>query len=111
MVGRAFDRHAALEQAPDRRRQRGAVGEENREVKEARRSGRGARRAPAGPRIEPDVMMVVAGGQEHGVRAVARRDLETQHVAIERHRAIEVADGQMDMADAGAGIDAQRSGR
>ncbi len=66
------------------------------------------RTAAALPGIEPDVMMIAAGGDEGRLLRQALRQLETQHAAIEAERAIEIGHFEMDMADADAGID--RSG-
>src|SRR3989440_7113525 len=55
------------------------------------------RRPPAGPGIEADVVMVAAGREEHGIAAVAGRDVEAEHVAIERNGAVEIGHRQMNV--------------
>ncbi len=85
--------------------QGGTVGIENREmVKPGRPLGR-ARGAAACPGVEPDVMMVAAGRHENGVGAIAGRDFEAQDIAVELQSAIQVAHGQVNVADSGARID------
>ena len=56
------------------------------------------------PGVEPDVMMIAAGGNERRA-AHPLHQLETEHAAIEVQRAIEIGDFEMHMADANAGID------
>ena len=50
-------------------------------------------------------MVVSAGGDERGLRAVALHELETENAAVEAEGAVEVGDLEMNMADAGAGGD------
>src|SRR6185436_7101609 len=61
----------------------------------------GRRRMAAGafPSVQSDVMMITPGGKEHGLRAVALRDLKAEHVAIERQRPFQVRHFQMNVAD------------
>src|SRR2546423_10748635 len=61
------------------------------------------RRPPAGPGIEADVVMVAAGREEHGIAAVAGRDVEAEHVAIERNGAVEIGHRQMNVANTSGG--------
>src|SRR5437773_9226086 len=63
------------------------------------------RRSPARPGIEADVVMVAAGREEHRIAAVAGRDLEAEHVAIERNGAVEIGHRQMNVANSGLGVD------
>src|SRR3954447_8844778 len=79
------------------------------EVVEPRPAGRRGRRAAALPRVQPDVVVVAAGRDEHGLLAVALRQPEAEHAAVEGQRAVEVGDLEVDVADPGPGID--RAGR
>ena len=69
---------------------------------EARGAGRRRRAAEALPGVERDVVVIAAGGQECRLAAAPLHQLEAQHVAIERQRAIEVGDLQVHVADAHA---------
>src|SRR2546423_14608302 len=66
------------------------------------------RRPPAGPGIEADVVMVAAGREEHGIAAVAGRDVEAEHVAIERNGAVEIGHRQMNVANTSGGGESHR---
>ena len=57
------------------------------------------RAAQAFPRIESDVVMIPARGNESSGPAVALCQLEAEHAAIKRQRALQVADLEMDVAD------------
>ena len=48
-------------------------------------------------------MVVAAGRDEGGLRAVALHQREAEHAAVEAERAIEIGDLQVYVADAGAG--------
>src|SRR5207245_4871092 len=100
-----FERDAVLEHAPLGRPQGPAVGVQNREVVQPGRPRGGSRRAAPSPGVEPDVVVVAAGRQEHRLPAVASRHLETQDVAIERERALEVRNGEVDVPDMHAWVD------
>ena len=65
------------------------------------------------PGIEADVVVVVAGGDERGVPAVARLELEAEHAAIEGERPLDVGDLEVGVADADARVDrpGQEGGR
>src|SRR4051794_36155988 len=77
----------------------------DRGVIEPGRAGR--RRAPAKAleRVQPDVVVVAARGQEGQLITDAAGDAEAEHVAVEGERAVEVRHLQVHMADLGAGID------
>jgi hypothetical protein len=51
------------------------------------------------------VVVIAAGGNERRLRAITLGQFETENVAIEAKRALEVGHLQMDVADASAGID------
>jgi hypothetical protein len=51
------------------------------------------------------VVVVAAGREERGLRAVALGDLETEHTDIKIEGTLEVGDLQVDVADAGTGGD------
>jgi hypothetical protein len=53
-------------------------------------------------------MMVAAGGNERGLIAVALRQFEAQHTAIEAERALEISDLEVDVTDPGSGGDRDR---
>src|SRR5262249_46425713 len=61
--------------------------------------------AAAFPVIEPDVMVIAAGGNKSRLRPPALHQLEAEHASIKVKRAIDIGDLEMDMADANAGID------
>src|SRR2546426_1015764 len=67
--------------------------------------GGGPGRAAPRPGVEPDVVVVAARRQEHRLPTVASRHLETQDVAIERERALEVRNGEVDVPDMHAWVD------
>jgi hypothetical protein len=52
------------------------------------------------PRVQTDVVVISARGEECGLTAVALRDLEAQNIPIELQRTIEVRHFQVDVADA-----------
>ena len=78
---------------------------EDRQVIQARRARRRRRAAVAFPGVEADVVVVAAGRDERGARAVALHHLEPEHAAIEGEGPLEVGDLEVDVADAHAGID------
>ena len=51
------------------------------------------------------MVVVAAGREEGGLRAVARRQLEAEHAAIEGERALDIGHLEVDVADAGTRID------
>ncbi len=69
----------------------------------------GARRRPGAafalPGVEPDVVMVAAGGEERGAVTQALCQLEAEDVAVEADGPLEIGDLEVDVADAGAGSD------
>jgi hypothetical protein len=102
VVGAVVDRDAVVEQALDGAAELVAVGVEERDVVEARVSGRRRARARALPRVQADVVVVVAGREERGVEpdlAAVGGDAEAERVAVERDRAVEVADAQPGVED------------
>jgi hypothetical protein len=54
------------------------------------------------------VVVIVPRTEERGRTAHALRDLEAEHALVERQRAIEIGDLQMNMADFGSRIDSLR---
>ena len=107
VIRRAFERDAGIEDPTHRHGECRAVGKKDREVVQPRRAGGRRRRAVARPRVQADVVMVAAGRDKDSVAAVLGRDLKAQNVAIERQGAVEIAYGQVDVANPGSGIDAQ----
>ena len=104
MIRRAGDLHAVVEHALHRLRERGAGGVAERNVEEPRRAGGRRRAAERLPRVQRNVVVVAAGGEERG-RPPGLLHLEPEHVAVERDGSVEVGDLQVDMTDVGAGID------
>ncbi len=51
------------------------------------------------------MVVIAAGREERGLRAVALRQLEAEHAAVEAEGAIKVGDLEVDVADPCAGID------
>ncbi len=54
------------------------------------------------------MVMVAAGRDERGFRAVALHEVEAEHTAIEAECAIEVRDFEVHVADSSAGVDGAR---
>ena len=71
---------------------------------EAGGAGRGRLPAEAFPGIDREMMVIVAGGHEHGAVPFARH-LEAQDIAVKAERTLEIRHLQMDMADPHARID------
>ena len=108
MVGAVVDRDAVVEQPLDGAAELAAVGVEERDVVEAGVAGRRRRGAGALPRVDPDVVVVVAGGEEGGVEAdlaPVGGHAEAERVAVEGERAVEVGDPEVHVADADGGVD------
>src|SRR5206468_3711294 len=100
--------HAGIEHATHGARQGPAVRVEDREVIQARGPG-GGRRCPwACPRVEADVVMIAARREEHRVPPIAARHLEAEHVTVEGKGTVEVGNGEVDVADAGIGVNGHR---
>jgi phosphoketolase len=57
------------------------------------------------PGVQPDVMMIAAGRNKRRTVTHALHQLETEHPAIERQRAIEIGDLEMHMPDPRTGYD------
>jgi len=110
MVGGAVDGDAVVEQPSERPRQFAAVGVEDGEVVEAGGAARRRRTAGALPGVQPDMVVVAAGGQEGGLVAVVLHQFEAQHVAVEAHRAVKIRHLEVHVADAHARVD-RRVGR
>ncbi len=83
----------------------GASGVEDGEVVEAGGAGSGRFATEAFPRVQADVMMITACGDEGGLASVALGELEAEHAAVEIQGTIQVGDFQVDVADADAGMD------
>src|SRR6266540_7112652 len=109
VIRRAMQRDARLPQAPKCLGQCAAARIANCEMVEPGRSRRRRGTTLRLPRVQPDVMVVAARGDEGGLVADARLLLEAQHLDIERERAVDVGHLQMNMADVDAGIDAHEA--
>jgi len=68
-------------------------------VKESRRLLRGRWLAFAVPCIEPYVMVIAAGRDKGGFRAIADHELESKQSAIKVHRSLKIADLKMYMSN------------
>jgi hypothetical protein len=98
-------------EAPDGAAQLVAVGIHERDVVEARVPGGGRRGARALERVERDVVVVVARGEEGGVdagRPAIGDDAEAERVAVEGDRAVEVGHLEVDVADVDPRVDRRR---
>src|SRR6185503_13227562 len=82
MVRGAVERNAGLQHSSKR------VGElrsrriENRRVIETGGARRRRRAAKTLPRVQPDVVVIAAGGQKRRTRTISLRQLEPEHIAI-----------------------------
>src|SRR6202035_258234 len=79
-------------------------------MKEARRPGRRRRAAKTFPSVQADLVMVPAGREEGRAAAEPLRQLEPEHVPIERDRPFEIRHPQVDMADADGRVNGAGSG-
>src|SRR5688572_9802476 len=105
MVAGAIELDAGLDKPAQRVRKGSAGRVEDGEVVEPG-GARGRRRAAlALPGIEPDMVMIVAGGAEGRARPIALRQFEAEHVAVEGNRPVDIRDLEVDMADPRPGID------
>ena len=55
------------------------------------------------PRVEPDVVVVAAGGHKQGAGIAADHHVEPEHAVVERLGLRDVGDLEMHVADRGAG--------
>src|SRR5207249_11754803 len=105
VVARPVERNARRLETAQRIGQRRARRVEDGDVEEPGGPGRRRPAAAALPGVEADVMVVATGREERGVGSVALRELEAQHAAVEGEGPLEVRDLQVNMTDAGSGID------
>src|SRR5204863_9589898 len=63
------------------------------------------------PGVQPEVMVIAAGGDERRLVAVPLHDVEAQDVPVEAQRLVDVRDLEVDVADVDALIDAHARGR
>ena len=82
-----------------------AIREPDGDVVETRRAGRRRRAARGLPRVQPDVVVVAAGGDERRLVAHPRLLLEAEDVAPEAERTVEIRDLQMHVADVDARVE------
>jgi hypothetical protein len=80
-------------------RQFHAAGIKNGDMVKAGGTGWRGRTARAFPGVQPNVMMVTAGGKEGGLLSETLREFKAQDVAIESERAVEVGHLQVNVAD------------
>jgi hypothetical protein len=108
VVGGVVDRELVVEQAAHGAAELAAVGVEERDVVETGVPLRRWRTARAVQAVQADVVVVVAGREQHHVEADLariRRHGQAERVAVERKRAIEVGDAQVHVSDAHRGVD------
>jgi hypothetical protein len=105
VIGGTFERDVGTDEAAECVGELGARGIDDGEVIEA--GGAGCRRgaAMALPGVEADVVMVSTCGEEGSGIADALCDLKAEDVMIERERAIEVGDLEMDVTYSGLWVD------
>ena len=104
VVAGAFERNLGDDQPAQRVGQQLPGRVENGGMVKAGGAGGGRRAAEALPGVEPDMVVIAAGGDEGRARP-AGGHRETQHAAIEIERPLQVGDLQVDMADAHPRID------
>src|SRR5436190_10102887 len=63
------------------------------------------RSTQAFPSVEPDVMMITAGGNKCRLRSVTLHQFKPEHPAVKGKRPLDIRHLQVDMADANARID------
>ena len=71
----------------------------------ARGAGRRRGATQALPGVQADVVVVAAGGQERGGITEARGHLEAEHVAVKTQGAFQVGHLEVNVAEAGLGMD------
>ena len=99
MVRGTFKPVASLQDALQGIGQVGAFRVDDGQVEQPRGAGRGRLAALALPGIQPDVVMVVAGGHEGGLVAVLLLEAEPQHADIKADGAVEVRHLEVNVAD------------
>ena len=104
VVGGAFERNFGGEDAAESGGEFGAGGVDDGGVVEAGCAGGRRVAAEAFPRVEADVMVIAAGGEEGGGVAHALHDLQAENAGVELDGAFEVGDLEVDVADADAGM-------
>src|SRR5262245_49820774 len=101
----SLERDARLDEAPERVRERLAIGVADRGVEEPRVTRRRRRSAAGLPGVEPDVVVVATSRDEHRLVAVPRLLLEAEDADVEVERPLDVGDLEVDMADVHARVD------
>src|SRR5204862_3322533 len=102
------ERDPGLEQPPQGVRARRPRRVQDGEVIPPRRAGRRGRAAVALPGVQPDVVVVPAGGNERRLPAPPLLDLEPEDAAVEGERPLQVADLEVDVPDADGRVDRAR---
>jgi hypothetical protein len=57
------------------------------------------------PGVQPDVMMIAAGGNKGRLRPEALREFKAQHTTLKPQRVLQVGHFEMHMTDGGTGSD------
>ena len=57
------------------------------------------------PGVEPDMVVIAAGGQEHRVLSISLRDFEAENPLIKSQRTVQVRHFKVDVSDSGTGSD------
>src|SRR5262245_31218213 len=99
MVEGALDLNATTDHASEGAGQFGAIGVENGDVVKAGASRRRVRPTEALPGVEAEVVVVATGRQERRLLVVHLHQLKTEGVAVERDRALQIRDPEVDVAD------------
>ena len=105
VVGGSIERNLVLDERFEGSAEIGARGKHNREMIETGGSGCGRLAVAAFPGVEPDVVMISAGGDKGSGRAKALHELKAEHTTVKVESTIQVRDLEMNVAYASAGGD------
>jgi len=107
VVGGALERDSGFDEAAKGVGEIGAGGVKDGEVVEAGGAGRGGMAVGAFPGVQPDMLVVSAGGDEGGRAAHLLHELESEDAAVEIEGAGERGDFEVHVSNASAGGDAR----
>jgi hypothetical protein len=105
VIGRSIKSNSRAPEPPQRIGQCRALRVKDRQMKQPGAAARRRRTAQAFPRVQADVVMVAASGNEGRTSAVALRQLEPQHAAVKLKSALQIGHLEMDVADADFRVD------
>ena len=100
MIRRAVDRPARLGEPAQGIAERAAVRVADRDVVQARRSGRRRGAAAGLPGIQPEVMVIAPARDEERAGVAADRDVQPDDARVEALGCIQVGDVQVDVSNA-----------